>query len=384
MCDAAAEEVDVRVIVPTPWVPSFVLVPSLARFRRVPRQEERRNGVVVYFPRVPGSIDHYTHGFDARLAYPFVLALARRLHREWPIDLIHAHFISPEGVVASRLGRDLGVPVMTSEHAFWTPWLLDQPRVGSQVEAALPGIRLVTAVSALLRQTIDAYARGRVGTAVLPNVVDDVVFSPAPRPRNPYELLFVGLIRKVKRVDVLLRAFAEARRTVPRLRLRILSAKAYRAYVNDRREVRQLISSLGLEGAVRVEDGLDPPDVAEAMRQCAFVVVSSSRRETFCSVAAESLACGTPLVITRCGGPEEFVTSGDGIMVEPDDPAALAKGIIEAIGRQDAFDPNDISRRILNRFGRAAWRKQAMVLYERVATAGISDPRRSVSGRSYM
>src|SRR5262249_42745218 len=157
-------------------------------------------------------------------AFPYVLALARRLHQEWPIDLIHAHFISPDGVVASRLGRDLGVPVMTSEHAFWTPWLVDQPRVGSQVDAALPGIRLVTAVSNFLRQAIDGYARGRVCTAVLPNVVDDVVFSPAPRPRNPHELLYVGLIRKVKRVDVLLHPFAEARRTFPELRLRILSA----------------------------------------------------------------------------------------------------------------------------------------------------------------
>jgi glycosyltransferase involved in cell wall biosynthesis len=371
MCDAAAEKVDVRVIVPTPWVPSFALVPSLVRFRRIPTQE-RRNGVVVYFPRVPGSIEYYTHRFDARLAYPYVLALARRLHREWPIDLIHAHFIFPDGVVASRLGRDLGVPVMTSEHAFWTPWLVDQPSVGSQVDAALPGIRLVTAVSALLRQTIDTYTCGRVGTAVLPNVVDDVVFSPAPRPRNPYELLFVGLIRRVKRVDVLLRAFAEARLTLPRLRLRILSANAFRAYRKDRCEVQQLISSLGLEGAVRVETGLDPPGVAEAMRQCAFVVVSSSRRETFCSVAAESLACGTPLVITRCGGPEEFVTSRDGIMVEPDDPAALANGILQAIERQEAFDPDDIRHRIVNRFGRTAWREQAMALYERVLTASIS------------
>src|SRR5207253_1626315 len=125
------------------------------------------------------------------------------------------------------------------------------------------------------------------------------------------------------------------------------------------------------DAAVRIENGADPPAVAEAMRRCAFVVISSAR-ETFCSVAAESLACGTPLILTRCGGPEEFVTPADGVMVEPDDPAALAEGIMQAMWRRDSFDANDMSRRIVSRFGRGAWREQALAMYERVATRDIN------------
>jgi len=370
MCDSAAQQAEVRVIVPTPWVPPFVPVESVARFRRIPPQEHR-TGIEIYYPRVAGSIEYHTQRFDARLAASRVLAFARRLHQEWPFDVIHAHFIYPDGVVASQIGRELGVPVMTSEHAFWLPWLVDQPKVGSQVAAALPGIQLVTAVSDFLRQSIDAYARGRVATAVLPIAVDDVVFSPAPRPRDPDELLYVGLIRKVKRIDVLLHALAEARRVLPKLHLRILSSNAFRAYDADRRQMRRLVSLLGLEGAVHIETGADPPAVAEAMRRCAFVVVSSARRETFCSVAAESLACGTPIIMTRCGGPEEFVTAADGVMVEPDDPAAFAQGIIRAVRRRDMFDADGMRNRIVNRFGRVAWCEQAMTIYERVAAHGM-------------
>ena len=152
-------------------------------------------------------------------------------------------------------------------------------------------------------------------------------FRPRHASRDLDELLYVGLIRKVKRLDVLLRALAQARSILPKLHLRILSSDAFRAYAEDRREMQQLISSLGLEAAVQFETGAAPPAVAEAMRRCGFVVVSSTRRETFCAVAAESLACGTLLIITRCGGPEEFVTPADGVMVEPDNPAAFAKGI---------------------------------------------------------
>jgi teichuronic acid biosynthesis glycosyltransferase TuaC len=366
MCDAASLEAEVSVIVPTPWVPPLIPVQSLARFRQVSRRE-RRAGVQVYFPRIPGSIEYHTHAIDARLAFPFVLSLARRLHRERLFDVIHAHFIYPDGVVASRLGRELGIPVMTSEHALWTPWLTDQTRIGSQVDGALPQIHLVTAVSDFLRKSIDEYVRKRVDTAILPNVVDDTVFSPSPRQRDPHELLYVGAIRKVKRVDVLLQALAKAREALPELRLRVLSADALRAYATDRREVRALISSLGLDSVVHIEHGVNPPAVAEAMRRCAFVVVSSTRRETFSCVIAEALACGTPVIITRCGGPEEFVSAADGVMVEPDNPDAFAEGILQAMQQRDKFCAEGSRNRIINRFGRVAWCEQAMATYERVA-----------------
>jgi len=326
----------------------------------------------MHFPRVPGSIEYHTHAFDARLALPSVLATARRLHAERPFDVIHAHFIYPDGVVASAVGKALRVPVMTSEHAFWTPWLVDRRSVGRQGDAALPGIRLVTAVSEFLLADI-VRTKGRdFETGVLPNVVDDETFSPAQRRRDPHELLFVGLIRRFKRIDVLLRALGIARRSMPALHLRVLSANAFRAYGKDRREMRALIGELGLADSVTVVDGADPSAVAEAMRRCAFVTVSSSRRETFCSVAAEALACGTPLVTTRCGGPEEFVTAQDGVMVDADDPELLAAGILRAMASRDQFDAVGIRDRIVSRFGREAWRERAISLYERLATEGAA------------
>jgi len=217
---------------------------------------------------------------------------------------------------------------------------------------------------------VDDYARGRIETAVLPNVVDDSVFRPGPRQREPAQLLYVGLIRKFKRIDVLLRAVSQARESLPNLRLRVLSANAFRAYGSDRREMHDLVETLGLGEVVSIEPGADPPTVAEAMRRCTFVAVSSTRRETFCSVAAESLACGTPLVITRCGGPEEFVTEEDGVMVEPDDPSAFARGIVAAMQRRQTFDASAMCARIVARFGNKAWCEHAMATYERVAARG--------------
>lgn len=368
MCDAAATRADVTVLVPTPWVPPMVPSSPLARFRQIP-DHDRRGQVDMHFPRVPGSIGYLTHAFDARLSFPAVLARARQLHKERPFDLIHAHFIYPDGVVAGRVGAALGIPVMTSEHAFWTPWLADRPSVRAQVESVLPHIQLIAPVSEFLRKNVANFLHGRVPTEVLPIVVDDEVFFPAPRTRNQREILYVGLIRGVKRIDVLLRALSIVRQTLPDVHLRILSAKAFWAYARDRREMLQLIATLGLQSAVDIVDGADPPEVAEAMRRCALVAVCSTRRETFCSVAAEALACGTPLVVTRCGGPEEFVGPDDGVTVEADDPAAFARGILTALDQKESFDAAAISSRIVSRFGREAWCERAMTLYGRIARA---------------
>jgi len=367
MVHAAALRARVTAIVPTPWVPPGLPIEALSRFRKVPEFNVEASGTVdVHFPRVAGSIEYYTHVHDARLSSGRLLALARRLHRERPFDLIHAHFVFPEGVVAARIGRELGIPVMTSEHAFWSTWFAQTPREATQAMAALPGIALIAPVSAFLRADVDDVLHGRGRTAVLPNVVDDAVFHAAAVDRDPDELLFVGLIRRFKRVDVLLHALALARKQRPRLHLKILSANAFRAYSRDRREVNELIDQLKLASAVRIVAGSEPPAVADAMRRCGLVVVSSTRRETFCSVAAEALACGTPLVITRCGGPEEFVGPDDGVMVDVDDPQALCDGMLRALGERERFDGTAIAQRVTARFGRQAWSDQALAMYRQL------------------
>ena len=54
----------------------------------------------------------------------------------------------------------------------------------------------------------------------------------------------------------------------------------------------------------------------------------SSSWENFPHVVVEALAVGTPFITTRAGGVAEVVTDGEnGLIVEPNDPAALAAAI---------------------------------------------------------
>jgi teichuronic acid biosynthesis glycosyltransferase TuaC len=362
------------VIAPVPYVPPGVPLRSVARFRAVER-EQTTGGVRVLHPRIPVGPGHLLHSLDARLAYPFIRRTAVDLARQAPFDVVHAHFIYPDGVIAARLGRELGIPVVVSEHSVWRPWLDREPAVRRQVEAALPGIARVTAVSDVLRRNIEEIVQGRVPVDVLPNVVDDDVFVPAVagEATDPNQLLFVGTIRHVKGLDLLVRALALVAPRWPDVHLAIAGGAFYRTYARDEQAVRALVHELGLTQRVRFLGERTSLDVAREMRRSVMLVVPS-RRETFSLVTAEALACGTPVVATRCGGPEELLTPELGRLVANESVEALADGIMTLHAERHRFDGTSMRAWAVSRFGRAVVGRQLADLYSSVAVASSEKP----------
>lgn len=351
------------VIAPVPYAPPLLPTASMRRFRSVERSGSR-GGITVHHPRVAAGPGQLLHSFDARLGYPTIRRAILELHRADPFDLIHAHFIYPEGVMAARLGAELGIPVVSSEHAMWRPWLDRHPSVLRQVERALPRVARITAVSGALRDSIRALFGDAVPVDVIPNVVDEQIFDVSDDElRDPHHLLFVGLIRHVKGLDVLIRALGHLITDFPELHLSVAGGSFYRAYERDAADVRALVKALGLNDSVRFLGEVAPEGVAALMRQSALLVVPS-RRETFSLVTAEALACGTPVVATRCGGPEEIITPDAGELADVDDAASLAAAIESALGR--SFDRAALRRYAVDRFGTVAAAERLGLLYDRV------------------
>ena len=355
---------DPTVVAPVPYAPPLVPGASVRRFRSVERQSTR-DGVPVHHPRVAAGPGQLLHALDARLAYPTIRNAIIDLHRASPFDVIHAHFIYPEGVIASRVGAELGVQVVSSEHAMWRPWLDRHASVRRQVERALPRIARITAVSESLRASITGLFGDAVPVDIIPNVVDERIFAaPGPaEPRDPNHLLFVGLRRHVQVIDVLVRALGHLLPEHPDLHLTVAGGSFYRAYERDAAGVRDLVRALGLTGRVRFLGEVPPNDVAALMRRSALLVVPS-RRETFSLVTAEALASGTPVVATRCGGPEEILTEETGQLTEVDDAAALAIAIESTLSR--SYDRGALRRYAVERFGSDAAADRLGRLYERV------------------
>jgi glycosyltransferase involved in cell wall biosynthesis len=358
------------VVAPVPYCPPLPRTIAVARFRQIERQRQE-GPVAVHHPRFLIGPGYSTHSLEAWTYHAGVRRLVSRLHRKNPFDLIHAHFCYPDGVVAAWLGRAHGIPVVVTEHSFWRPWLTRYPLVRRQVRAAARRFAAHVCVSSAVLHSVQSFTGSSARQHVIPIGVDGRVFPEGPpaNERRDDQLLFVGRLNPVKGPDILLRGFARLVARRPAATLVIVGGGFYRS--TERPALDRLVVELGLEGRVAFVDALPPPEVSRLMRESALLV-SASRRESCGAVLIEALASGLPVVATRSGGPEDFVTDDVGLLVPGEDPAALADGMERLLLERHRFDPAALRSHALSRF---AWEHLAE-RYLEVYTTCVEDATR--------
>jgi len=253
----------------------------------------------------------------------------RAILRERHFDLLHAH--SAQAGVLARLARLAGgPPVVYTPHCF--TFLGNPARARSLV-----GLNIEQALAPLTSAFIDvssyerrAAIKARVGRGehhyLVPNGCE-----PCPDVAPDGQLLefrgehllvvVVASLRPQKRVDVYLRALPELFRRVPHARAALIGNGPEHATLE------RLASQLGLHEQERF---LMAPFRGSAARylKCADVYALSSGWESLPIGVLEALACGVPQVAAHVGGVSEAVGVDTGVLVTPEDPSALADGIV--------------------------------------------------------
>jgi glycosyltransferase involved in cell wall biosynthesis len=136
---------------------------------------------------------------------------------------------------------------------------------------------------------------------------------PAPFPERP-QALFVGVLESYKGIDVLAEGWRLAR---PAANLRIVGSGSRASIVED----------LG----VQWDRSLTPEEIARALDE-STVLVLPSRSEGMGRVVVEAQCRGRPVIGSRVGGIPELVRHGEsGLLVEPEDPGALAEALLRVL-----------------------------------------------------
>lgn len=354
---------EVRVVAPVPYYPPLPGPSDFRRFRQVPAQEWC-DGIQISHPRFLTGPGYTTHNLDAQAYHWGVSKTVDRLWQETPFDLIHAHFIYPDGVVGARLARRYGVPLVITEHAFWRPWLDQYPRVRKQAVAAATASAFHIAVSRSVRRSIAHFTGESERLRVIPVGVDMEVFTPLPaeeRP-DPDAILYVGRIHETKGVDVLLHAMRLLVERRPTVQLTLIGGSFYLQNNNREKRLKRLAEELDLSRNVHFLGIQSPSEVCEAMRRSTLLVLPS-RRETLGAVLIEALACGTPVVATRCGGPEDVVTDTVGRLVETEDTSGLAEAMLTVLDQRGRYDPQVLRKYAAERFSWQRVAEQTVDLY---------------------
>lgn len=247
-------------------------------------------------------------------------AWRRALRQDRP-DVLNVQCFGPNGAWATVLAAVSGRGLVVSSHgetysdaddAFTQSALLRRSLVG-----ALRRADAVTACSDHVVRDLE----GRFGLApgravVVPNGVD--LDEPAGTVSLPDRyVVAVGRVVRTKGFDLLLEAFAAA--GLPDVALVVGGDGPELAGLAARG--RELGVPLHLPGR------LDRGAVVAAMAG-ALAVVVPSRVEAFGIVVLEGWRSGAPVVVTSRGGPADLVTDGvDGLVVDPQDTAALAEAL---------------------------------------------------------
>lgn len=182
------------------------------------------------------------------------------------------------------------------------------------------GAGLIFVHAASVEEELRAYVSPKTPVLVIPHGIDPGEATPVPAAPS---ILFFGRISYYKGLDVLLEAMGLIWERIPEATLTIAGEgeiAAHPALADPRVDVR----------AGHVPEA-DVPDLFRAARCIALPYREASQS----GVGSRIKPFARPLVVSAVGGLPELVADGSGIVVPPEDPAALAGALVSVLSDRD-------------------------------------------------
>lgn len=325
---ALSERCEVRVVSPQRW---------WARLR-TPRD--------LFFPPravVSGIAAEFPSYWSIPLAWPLhgwamyrsLRSHVNRLRRAFTFDAMLGAWAYPDAVAAALLAQELQCPLFTKVLGSDINWSGQNRLLRGQIAWALKRAERVFAVSQDLGTRVQDLGVSPDRIRVHRNGVDTQRFAVRERicarerlglqPGGKL-LCYVGHLEREKGVDLLLDAMEHGP-----LHQRAAVSLALVGAGSMRRRLEGTAAPSG--GRIRFAGSRDHSEIPLWMAAC-DVFCLPSRREGCPNVVLEAMACGRPVVATRVGGVPELVNAETGILVEPENPQALAAGLAAALDRE--------------------------------------------------
>lgn len=296
-------------------------------------------------------------------ALPSVIRL-RRLMRRRAYDLVHTNTgVVIGGALAARLA---GIPhvwhfrEVLSE--FGLMWRLHQFLVG----------RTSAAVVCISNRVASQFATARVRDR-LSIIYDGIPVPPAFADAGAVRgadgtcrLISIGRIAPYKGQDILIAAVASLAEQGIDVRLDIIGG-VYGGQVEYLDSLKRQVAALGIASRVDFLGFRD--DVASRLDKADIFVLPSRRPEGLGLVVLEALARGKAVIATDNGGAAEIIDNGvSGILVGPEDPAAIAAAVRDIVSGK--VDSDSLGRKgyevVAERFSETRMVEDMILTYEKV------------------
>jgi glycosyltransferase involved in cell wall biosynthesis len=298
------------------------------------------------------------------------------------LNLIHAHFAYPEGLVGLLAKRRTGKPLVVTVHGYD---ILVEPSIGYGIRLDLRLDNIVRKVlneaDAIITASRATFSEsnkivGNTGKVYLiPNGVDIKRFNPSLD--GSYIKRRWGISDHVK-VIFTLRAHEPKYGIEYLLRAASLLKRNNVVFViggdgSLRPYHKRLAIDLGIKEKT-IFTGKIPQSEVPHYYAMSDIVVVPSLQEAFGLIVSEALACGKPVIGTKVGGiPDQIIDGYNGFLVKPKDPKEIAEKILWLLEHSDKAKQMGMNgRRIVEeKFDVEKRIDRIIEVYERVISKSI-------------
>ena len=277
-----------------------------------------------------------------------------------PPDILHAYILTRTGIVAWYLSKRKKIPFIISEQ--WSGYVTGKFFKGSFLKKMITQFIVrkasaITSVSSYLLNGMRTCGLENSNCLIIPNVIENIEVNTLSANRNQINVLMVAdLVDEIKNISGVIRMISQIDNTLPFI-LRIIGGGP------DEVKLKKLASDLNLLGnKIFFEGQKNNSDVYTYLKDCDFLILNS-RYETFSLICAEAMSCGKPVLATACGGPNEFVNTETGLLIEPENDLELKNKFLFMLGNFKNFDSIRISNYANEQFSMEKAGKAFQMLY---------------------
>jgi glycosyltransferase involved in cell wall biosynthesis len=269
----------------------------------------------------------------------FELITAIKFCKKDKFDLIHAHWIIPQGLIALIINKLFGLPYIVTSHGGDIFGL--QGKMMSIIErwTINNSSELIVVSKAIKKKVLTIGVRNDLGIKVISMGVDKEKFNPQRYNeklkkqygiKGPF-LLFVGRLAEKKGVKYLILAMKDVVREIPKAKLLIIGTGTLE------KELKILTKNLHLENNILFLGGIPNHQLPKYYVTADILVVPSIQTEFgdvegVPVVLIEGLASGKVIIASSVGGIPEVITHNiNGLLVPEKESQSLAQSIIDVL-----------------------------------------------------
>jgi len=282
----------------------------------------------------------------AKIQVPFLvlseLYYSFKLIKKERIDMIHSHWIIPNGLVGAILKRLCKKTHITTAHAGDVFTIRKSKILGIFGSFVLKNSDMITANSEYTKNVIISIENTvKNNVKIIPMGVDTLRFNPckASDLRNVYDaeylILSIGRLVDKKGIEYLIRAMKDVIKVFPNAKLIIGGSGP------DMDKLVKICDNLGLNNNVIFVGYIDNSVLPKYYASSDLFVLPSIETkggdtEGLGVVLLEAMGCGTPVIGSNIGGITDIIVNGiNGFLIIPENPQDLSDKIIKILSNND-------------------------------------------------